>query len=380
MRAWDGATGQRRRRLRGLILKETLQILRDPSSILIAGVLPLVLLFLFGYGVSLDADQLSVGLVLEDDSPAATSLARSFVNTPYFDADIGRHRAEFRRGLTSGRYRGLIVVGRNFAENLHGPGRSALQVLTDGSQPNTAGFVANYAQGVVRAWMDQQNVIRGSDNAAGIRLEQRVWYNPRLDSRASLVPGSVVLVMTLIGTLLTALVIAREWERGTMEAMMATPVGIGEILAGKLVPYYVLGMGSMLLCVGIAVFVFGVPFQGSLPALILVSTVFLLPMLSFGLFISTAAKSQFVASQIALMSAFLPAMFLSGFIFEISSMPLPVRLITYVVPPRYFVTALTTLMLVGDVWRVLLQNMAALTLLGLLLFAALRGKIKKRLD
>jgi ABC-2 type transport system permease protein len=190
----------------------------------------------------------------------------------------------------------------------------------------------------------------------------------------------VVLVMTLIGTLLTALVIAREWERGTMEAMMATPVGIGEILAGKLVPYYVLGMGSMLLCVGIAVFVFGVPFQGSLPALILVSTVFLLPMLSFGLFISTAAKSQFVASQIALMSAFLPAMFLSGFIFEISSMPLPVRLITYVVPPRYFVTALTTLMLVGDVWRVLLQNMAALTLLGLLLFAALRGKIKKRLD
>jgi ABC-2 type transport system permease protein len=274
----------------------------------------------------------------------------------------------------------MIVVGRNFAESLHGPGRAAVQVLTDGSQPNTAVLTANYARGVVRTWMKQQNVIRGSDNAAGIRLEQRVWYNPRLNSRASLVPGSVVLVMTLIGTLLTALVIAREWERGTMEAMMATPVGIGEILAGKLVPYYVLGMGSMLLCVGIAVFVFGVPFQGSLPALILVSTVFLLPMLCFGLFISTAARSQFVASQIALMSAFLPAMFLSGFIFEISGMPLPVRLITYIVPPRYFVASLTTLMLAGDVWRVLLQNMAALTLLGLLLFAALRGKIRKRLD
>ena len=380
MRPRRGARGQGRRRLRGLILKETLQILRDPSSILIAGVLPLVLLFLFGYGVSLDAKQLSVGLVLEDDSPEATSLARSFVNTPYFDVDIGRHRAEFRRGLTSGRYRGLIVVGRDFAEDLHGQEQAAIQVLTDGSQPNTAGFVANYAQGVVRSWTKHRALIRGGAEAEGIRLEQRIWYNPELDSRAFLVPGSVVLVMTLIGTLLTALVIAREWERGTMEAMMATPVGIGEILAGKLVPYYVLGMGSMLLCVGIAAFVFGVPFQGSLPALILVSTVFLLPMLCFGLFISTAARSQFVASQIALMSAFLPAMFLSGFIFEISGMPLPVRLITYIVPPRYFVASLTTLMLAGDVWRVLLQNMAALTLLGVLLFAALRGKIRKRLD
>jgi ABC-2 type transport system permease protein len=190
----------------------------------------------------------------------------------------------------------------------------------------------------------------------------------------------VVLIMTLIGTLLMALVIAREWERGTMEAMMATPVGILDILVGKLLPYYTLGMGSMTLCVSIAVLFYEVPLRGSLWVLGLTATVFLAAMLGFGLFISTAAKNQFVAAQVAILSAFLPAVFLSGFVFEISSMPKIIQAVTYIVPARYFATSLITIFLAGDIWDLLLPNLAAMAGLACLIFLAVAKKTKARLD
>jgi len=368
------------RRLNGLLLKETLQIVRDPSSILIAGFLPLLLLFLFGYGISLDAENIRVAVVVEEPSAASQSLARSFSGSPFFEPVFGDNRADFEQGLVDGRFRGLIVIPADFERRIASGDASPVQVITDGSEPNLAHFVRNYAQGVTSSWLAVRNQEQGTFTAPPITLEHRIWFNAEVKSRNFLVPGSIVMIMTLIGTLLTALVIAREWERGTMEAMMATPVGIFDILMGKLLPYYFLGMGSMGLCVGIAVYFYQVPFRGSLLVLLLISTVFLAAMLGFGLLISTIAKNQFVASQVALLSAFLPAVFLSGFVFEISSMPPIVQAVTWIVPARYFATSLITVFLAGDIWELLLPNLAAMAGLAALIFLVVAKKTKARLD
>lgn len=367
-------------RLRGLLIKESLQIVRDPSSILIAGFLPLLLLFLFGFGISLDAENIRVAVVVEEPSHAAESLARSFSGSRYFSPEFGRNRQEFEQGLIDGRFRGLIVIPADFDRRVAAGDKSPVQVITDGSEPNLAHFVQNYTQGLVATWLAVRNQEQGVFTAPPISVEHRIWFNAEVESRNFLVPGSVVLIMTLIGTLLTALVIAREWERGTMEAMMATPVGILDILVGKLLPYYILGMGSMTLCVSIAVFFYQVPLRGSFWVLALTATVFLAAMLGFGLFISTATKNQFVASQVALLSAFLPAVFLSGFVFEISSMPRIIQAVTYIVPARYFATSLITIFLAGDIWDLLLPNLAAMSGLACLIFLAVAKKTKARLD
>ncbi len=258
----------------------------------------------------------------------------------------------------AGRVKGVIVLAADFSERL-GRGESApVQVLVDGSDPNTAGLVLNYAQGVWSNWLEQEAIARsnllGQRNLTPVvSVEPRVWFNPDVRSQNFLIPGSIAIIMTLIGTLLTALVIAREWERGTIEALMATPVGVSEFLLGKLIPYFLLGMGAMILSASAAVFIFAVPFRGSIGVLLIVSATYLATMLPLGLLISTLAKNQFVASQAALVAAFLPAFELSGFIFEIDSMPWPIRCLTYVLPPRYFVASMQTLFLAGDVASVL---------------------------
>lgn len=379
------------RRLAALFVKESHQVVRDPSSILIAFVLPAILLFLFGYAVSLDINRVRVAVVLEDDSPEAYSLASSFLGSSYFDVSIARDRRQVEEGLVSGELYGVIVVPQDFARRLLAAGRAdssdgvsgapaSVQVLTDGSQPNTAAFVQNYSQGAVTNWLQQRQLTRGAAMPADLAADTRVWYNPALHSRDFLVPGSIAVIMTITGTLLTALVVAREWERGTMEALMATPIGIFEILAGKLAPYFVLGMAAMTVCVIAAVQVFDVPLRGSIGALVAASAVFLLPALGQGLLISTLARNQFVAAQAAVISGFLPAFLLSGFIFDIASMPVPIQVVTHVVAARYFVTCLKTLFLVGDVWPLLLPNMAAMAAIGAVFLGITALRTKKRLD
>jgi ABC-2 type transport system permease protein len=373
------------RRIQALVRKESLQILRDPSSYLIAGLLPLLLLVIFGYGISLDLRRIPVGLVVEQTSPEAESLVASFRNSRFFTTRLARHRAEVEGELASGRLKGVVVLAADFADRL-GRGETApVQILVDGSDPNTAGLVQNYVQGVWQNWLRQEAV-----SASGLAVrpaaaplivaEPRVWFNPEVNSRNFLVPGAVAIIMTLIGTLLTALVVAREWERGTMEALMATPVGVLEFLLGKLVPYFVLGMTAMGLSVAVAVAFFGVPFRGSVAALLLVSAAFLAAMLPLGLLISTLTRNQFVASQLALISAFLPAFWLSGFIFEIDSMPLPIRLVTRVLPARYFTSSLQTLFLAGDVASVLVPDTLALLTIAAVLLVALVRATRLRLE
>jgi ABC-2 type transport system permease protein len=373
--------GGRARRLKALLVKESLQVVRDPSSILIAFVLPLILLFLFGYGVSLDARQVRLGVVLEDTGPEARRLAGAFVATPFFDARPAFDRRELIPDLVSGRLRGLVVIPQDFARRLSAPGGTArVQAITDGSETNTANFVANYAQGTLATWAAQEAAHAARTAEPLVSLQTRFFYNAELNSRYSLVPGSLAIIMAIIGSLLTALVVAREWERGTMEALLATPLSAPEIVIGKLVPYFALGMASMAVCTAVAFFLYGIPFRGSLPALAVAAAAFLLAALGQGFLISTITRNQFLASQAALVSAFLPAFILSGFVFEIASMPWIIRTLTRIIPARYFVTNLQTLFLTGDVWALLGPNALVCLAIAGAFFALTLKKTPRRLE
>ena len=356
------------RRLRAIIVKETLQILRDPSSILIGLILPIFLTLLSGYSTNLDLEHIAVGLALEDPSPAAQSLAASFRATKYFDVTQGTDRREFTDDLVAGRIYGLVVIPQTFSRDLaRDDSEVPFQVIADGSVPNTATFLQNYAMGVWQSWLELRERERGVDTTPLVTLSPRTWYDQQLRSLNSLLPGGMAINLTLIGALLTALVVAREWERGTMEAMLATPVGRFEMLLGKLTPYFLLGMVAMFLCLGITLAVFHVPFRGSLFALIVVSSVFMFSALGLGLLISSLSNNQFVAAQAAIEAAFLPAYFLSGYVFEPSSMPYPIELLSRCIAARYFVSCLKTLFLIGDAWDLLLPNMAGMALIAVVM-------------
>jgi len=369
------------RRLKALVIKESLQVVRDPSCILIAFVLPLIFLFLFGYGVSLDAQNIRIGIALENGSPEAHNLASSFIASRFFDTRIARNRRELEPDLVSGRLRGVVVIPQNFTRLLKTKESVApIQLLTDGSECNTANYVENYARGALSSWLSQQGLTSAASTNPPVEMIARVFYNPSLNSRNSLVPGSLAVIMAIIGTLLTALIVAREWERGTMEALLATPLTAGEIIIGKLVPYFCLGMGSMAVCTAIAVFLLDVPLRGSFAALAIVSAAFMLTALGQGFLISTLSRNQFIASQISIISAFLPAFILSGFVFEIASMPWLLRQLTRIIPARYFVTNLQTLFLAGDIWPLLLPNTIILLVIAVVMFALTLKKTHNRLE
>jgi len=365
------------KRLTALVVKESMQVVRDPSAILIAFVLPIILMFLNAYAVSLDIRELRMGVVLESDDASAQSLAAAFAATRYFEVTPARDRREVGDDVVAGRLRGFVVIPQDFEKRLQTGSAPYVQIITDGSQPNTARFVANYARGVIANWQTDRNP---DPLEAAIALQPRFWFNAELESRRALLPGAIAIVMTMIGTLLTALVLAREWERGTMEAIMSTPASIFEILVGKLLPYFVLGMAATIVCTLLAIVVFDVPLRGSWFALLLLSAAFLFPSLGQGLLISAATKNQFVASQVALLSGFLPAFLLSGFLFEIKSMPVAIQLLTYVVAARYYVSSLRTVFLAGDVWILFLPNLGAMVLIGLVFFGLARLKTRKSLD
>lgn len=374
------------RRIKALIIKEFFQILRDPSSLIIATIFPFFLLFMYGFGVSLDVSKLNVGVVLQDNSDPAESFLCSLKNSRFFDVHISRDPQTFYEPLTTSAIDAIIWIPFYFSEDWTRSRssiddiRAPIYVIADGSAPNTASFAQNYIQGAWSNWLKQTAVSSDLHTSNQISIDSRFWFNEDLNSHNFLVPGSIAIVVTLLGTLLTALMIAREWERGTMEALMTTPVTIGEILMSKLIPYFVLGMIAMCICTVVGHYIFEVPFRGSFLALSAVSCVFLLVALASGLLISSVSRDQFTAAQISLISAFLPAFMLSGFIFEISSMPLFIRLLTYILPARYFVSSLQTLFLVGDVWPLIGKMCLILSVFATILFLIISVKIKKRLD
>jgi ABC-2 type transport system permease protein len=367
-------------RLAGMIRKEWLQIVRDPSSIAIAFVLPVVLLFLFGYGVSLDARDIPLGLVVEQPDAATAGLAGAFERSEFFAPRRFSSIQEAERALVQRRIDGIVWMRADFSRRLLRGDPAPVAVRVNGVDANQGRITEGYIQGAWLAWLERYTAEQGRPLTQAVRLEPRVWFNAALVSRHFLVPGLVAIIMTLIGALLTALVVAREWDRGTMEALLVTPLHIRELIAGKLIPYFVLGMGGMLFTVALAVWQFEVPMRGSLWALAAAGALFMLVSLAMGLAISFAAKNQFVAGQVAIVVTFLPAFILSGFIFDIHSMPGPIQAITHLVPARYFVAILQSLFLAGDVWPVYWANMAAMAVLLAAFMALVRRKARKRLE
>ncbi|WP_058913886.1 ABC transporter permease [Entomohabitans teleogrylli] len=369
------------RRVRALCVKETRQIVRDPSSWLIAVVIPLLLLFIFGYGINLDSSRLRVGVLLEQQSSEALDFAHAVSASPFMAPTISDNRQQLVQLMQAGKIRGILVVPVDFADRMATPGdRAPIQVITDGSEPNTANFVQGYAQGVWQVWQAQRAQDRGESFEPLIDIQTRYWFNPAAISQHFIIPGAITIIMTVIGAILTSLVVAREWERGTMEALLSTEVTRAELLLCKLIPYYFLGMLAMLLCMVVSVFILGVPYRGSLAILFLITSLFLLSTLGMGLLISTITRNQFNAAQVALNAAFLPSIMLSGFIFQIDSMPAAIRIVTYIIPARYFVSTLQSLFLAGNIASVLVVNVLFLIASALLFIGLTALKTKRRLD
>ncbi len=377
----SGQDGTRRfavlRRIRALVRKESWQLLRDPSSIGIGIVMPIALLILFGYGINLDVKNVPVVIVMEDDSAAARGIASAFELSDYFSAMPVKTMAQARDMLMSARANAIVRVPSDFSRSLE-LGNAQVQVIVNGADSNTARISLGYAQGAVSVWA-QKEAARSGNSVGLITVESRLWFNEANDSTYFLVPGLIVLVMTLIGSMLTALVMAREWERGTFEALFVTPVNSFEILLGKTVPYFLLGLAGLALCIAGSKLLFGVPLRGSLAILTVVSMLYLLVALGLGLVISSATKNQFIASQVTMLVTFLPAMMLSGFMYDPRSMPFAVQAITYIFPARYFVKLLQTLFLAGNIWSVILPNAAVLAGMAVALLALSVRLTRKRI-
>jgi ABC-2 type transport system permease protein len=365
-------------RVGSLVQKEARQIVRDPSSIAIGIVLPVLLILVFGYGLSLDVKDVPVALALEDPSPAATELAAGFSLSPYFDVHLLTSMPKAQQLMLARKVDGIVRIRSDFARRLT-LGNAEVQLVVHGADANRARIIQGYAQGAVGQWSARRSAEGKSVSAGPVVVQDRLWFNEANESRYFLVPGLIVLIMTLIGALLTALVIAREWERGTLEALFVTPVRAGEILLGKTIPYFALGMIGLALCLLAAKFLFHVPFRGSLGVLIGVSMLYLLVALGIGLLISSTVKNQFIASQLTMLVTFMPAFMLSGFLFDLRSMPSAVRLVTYALPARYFVTLLQTIFLAGNVWGIILPNAAVLAGMAIVLLSLTRAVTQKKL-
>ncbi len=367
-------------RLRGLVRKEFLQIMRDPSSIAIAFLMPVSLLLLFGYGVSLDAEHVPVAIVVESPSRDTASFTGAFERSKYFDPEhYGAMRAA-KQALRDHRVDGIVRLRSDFAQKLQSGATAPIQVILNGVDANTARLVAGYVEGVWTGWLSDRARQQGRTLEMPVEVDQRIWFNSEVRSRNFLVPGLIAVIMTLIGALLTAMVMAREWERGTMEALMVTPVTIREVILGKLIPYFVMGMGGLALSVVMALYLFEVPLRGSLWVLTAASALFLLVALGMGLLISITARTQFVAGQTAIIVTFLPAFLLSGFLFDIQSMPVVVQGITHAIAARYYVAILQTVFLAGDVFPVIWPNALALLVMAAFFLGVSRLKARKRLD
>ena len=369
--------------LLALIKKEIKQILRDPSSIVIAFILPLISFLIYMYGVNLDSVKVTIGIKNDDNSPEVATLVKSFGHSKYVNSINFDNMEDIKTAIVRSKIKGAVVIPNDFSTKLsrgQGVNKGAdLLIITDGSEVNTANYVQSYANMIANQWL-LTSKYRGKMQRPLINTEIRTWYNPDLNSHYFIVPGSIAITMTLIGILLTSLVIAREWERGTMEALLSTKVRAIHIVLGKYIPYFILGMVSMAFNVFLCVCVFQIPFKGSYLLLFLISGIFLFTSLGIGLLISTVLKNQFMASMVAMSMGFMPALMLSGLMFPINSMPVFFQYLTAIIPPRYYIAFIESEFMAGGVNEIRLANAFYLTVLGLILFVAVYKKTQMRLE
>jgi ABC-2 type transport system permease protein len=367
------------RRIWALTRKEARQILRDPSSIAIGIVFPLILILLFGYGLSLDVTKVTVAVIDNDASSDSAALIGAFRLSPNFVVTRVQSMSDATAAVLEQKADGILQIPADFSRRWHA-GEADLQIVVNGTDANQARIMQAYAGGPIAEWSALQSGSGGAVSGGPVIVVNRLWFNEASDSHFFLVPGLIVLVMTIIGAFLTAMVVAREWERGTLEALFVTPMRSGEFLVSKILPYFALGMIGFVLCILAGQFLFHVPLRGSLSLLFLSSMVYLVVALGIGLLVSTLVKSQFLASQLAMTLTFLPAMMLSGFLYDLRSMPAVIRGITYALPARYAVTLLQTLYLAGDVGSVIWWNLGVLGVMATALMVATRLTTRKQLS
>ncbi len=372
-------------RLLAVAKKEIVQVLRDFRSLMIVLIMPVILVLLFGYGVNLDLKHLPICVYDRDGSQQSQDLLKRFQASDYFEiVRVVNNYNDLARAIDDGHAKLGIVIPWDFSQRLHDGRPAQIQALVDGTDDNTANVVIGYSQAVVQGyssdvrleWLHSHGQI---GNPTPIRVETRTWYNEDLESSAFIVPGVLALVMSVIGAFLTSLTIAREWERGTMEQLISTPVTPFEIMFGKLVPYFVIGMIDVMVCALIALYWFHVPFRGSFATLLISSVMFMIVVLSMGFFISVIAKSQLAASQLALLATFLPAFLLSGFLFAIEQMPTVLQWITHILPARYYVSVLKKIFLKGSPAALLYADLIPLAIFTVLLALLATHSFQKKL-
>lgn len=336
-----------RTRLLAIARKEWIQLRRDPRSMILAFALPVILLALFGYAITLDVRDITLVLVDQDQTAQSRELVRMFTASGYFRM-VGRleRTSEIARIFEAGRARLALVIPPRFEADLGAARPSPLQVIVDGSDANTATIALGYVRATVQAWAGRAGS-GGNPPRLPIVTQSRVWYNEELSSRNMIVPGLVAVIMAIIAAMLTSLTIAREWERGSMEQLAATPVTRAEVVLGKLLPYLGIALVDVAVTSALGVALFGVPFRGSPLLLAVMALLFIVGALGLGIFISAAAKSQMLATQVAMIATFLPAFLLSGFMFATDVMPLPLQAISLVVPARYFLVVTRGIFLKG---------------------------------
>jgi ABC-2 type transport system permease protein len=368
------------RRFKALLVREYRQTFRTRGSIAIVFAGPALLLILFAYSVSLDIERVPVAIAIEQSTPEARDLAGAFYNARYFRPVFfeGRHAAE--GALAEGDVSGVIVLAGDFARAALGGDQAPVQILVDGVDPRISRIVASYTESAVANWLAQRALVGRASGVDAVRTRSRVWFNAELESRYFLMPGLIVLLMTVVGPLLTALVIVREWESGTMEAMLATPMTSGDFIVAKVAWYLTLGLAAVMLMVGLTVHVTGVPFRGSILPIVLAGVLFMLCAVGLGAVISMAARAKVAATRLTLTTGYLPAYMLSGVLFDLRSAPEPIQWVSHLVPARYFVSILHTVMLAGDMWAVILPDLAGLALIALALLGCAAILIRKRLS
>ena len=357
-------------RLLAVARKEAMQLRRDPRSLAMGFIVPAAMILFFGYVISFDVKDIKLGVLDQDLTPRSRELVEAFQGSGWFRVTERLTRdAEVAPLLDRARVRMVMVIPSGFQSELAAGRAAPVQALVDGADANTASIALNYANSIVLAY-SARAALGMREVRPPILVQARVWYNETLTSSNMIVPGLVAIVMMIIAAQLTALTIAREWERGTMEQLAATPVHPAEVILGKLLPYLAIGLVDMLAIVLIGLYVFDVPLRGSPVLLIVMATLFLLGSLGLGIWISAAIKSQFLATQTAMQATFLPSNMLSGFMYDVSNMPIILQALSHAVPARYFITVTRGIFLKGVGLSVLWAQglaMLAFALVGLTL-------------
>ena len=370
-------------RLVAIARKEAIQIRRDPRSLAMAFLLPMLLLFLYGYALTLDVDNLRTIVYDQDRTQVSRDVLARFLESRYFTrVETAENYRDVERALDSGGAQVALVVPRNFARDVERGRRVSLQALLDGSDANTATIARGYLDGIAEKYSLElfASRIPAAERRLPLEGRPRVWFNPELQSKNYIVPGLIAVIMMVIAALLTSLTVAREWERGTMEQLIATPIRVPELILGKLLPYFAIGLLDVVLAAIVGTQVFGVPFRGSPLLFFGLTCIFLLGTMSLGMLVSIKAKSQLVASQVAMVLTFLPAFLLSGFVFDIQNMPGWLQAITLAVPARYFITILKGIFLKGVGPAVLAPEALFLLAFSLLVVVAAMRAFTKSLE